>query len=449
MASSKRWASIISSIASFLHFFIIILQVPVFRVPCRTGTCTSPIEVMSSHLMATELYPAFGPKALLYPGAIARSYIKNRTFPSYSKLPKLYNLTNLRKTSASTDLRHLEILTGSYLAVAGAVLGLVRLDRTSLFGTLLILWGFVREVILKNSADMNSARSIHIYPVTMCIALLCAFLAIRKDVRKLIRSNTVGIIGGISVNSALNFLKKLVHGSSKEGKDCFPFVLCSDPVLNKELLSHERNSCPFPSRHNEKSPSDHSAIAENLQNKRVFLEKSGVQCIVMPCHILHSWHDEVSKGCSVPFLHMGECVARELKEAKLKPLEAGSPLRIGLLASNATLAAGFYQEKLHSEGFEVVLPDKATMDHTIIPAIEALDRNDMEGAQNLLRIALQVLLVRAVNTVILASEEMRDVLPEDDPLLKKCIDPMDALARSTIKWAQAAEKGSENYQIEL
>jgi hypothetical protein len=82
------------------------------------------------------------------------------------------------------------------------------------------------------------------------------------------------------------------------------------------------------------------------------------------------------------------------------------------------------------------------MEHTIIPAIEALDRNDMEGAQNLLRIALQVLLVRAVNTVILASEEMRDVLPEDDPLLKKCIDPMDALARSTIKWAQAAEKGT-------
>jgi hypothetical protein len=82
------------------------------------------------------------------------------------------------------------------------------------------------------------------------------------------------------------------------------------------------------------------------------------------------------------------------------------------------------------------------MEHTIIPAIEALDRNDMEGAQNLLRIALQVLLVRAVNTVILASEEMRDVLPEDDPLLKKCIDPMDALARSTIKWAQAADKGT-------
>lgn len=89
-----------------------------------------------------------------------------------------------------------------------------------------------------------------------------------------------------------------------------------------------------------------------------------------------------------------------------------------------------------------MLPDKATMEHTVIPAIEALNRKDTEGGRNLLRIALQVLLVRAVNSVILASDDLRDLLPHDDPLLKKCIDPMDALARSTIKWAQSAEMGT-------
>ncbi|XVF24829.1 hypothetical protein REPUB_Repub13aG0161600 [Reevesia pubescens] len=78
------------------------------------------------------------------------------------------------------------------------------------------------------------------------------------------------------------------------------------------------------------------------------------------------------------------------------------------------------------------------MEHTVIPSIDALNRKDMEGARNLLRIALQVLLVRAVNTVILASDDMRDLLPWNDPLLKKCIDPMDILARSTIKWVQKA-----------
>lgn len=253
------------------------------------------------------------------------------------------------------------------------------------------------------------------------------------------QGSAVGIIGGVSVDATLKFLRKLVELSSQDGGDSIPFVLCSDPVLSKDLLSYERSY--FVSSNSNKAENlklDSSQIVLSLRNKRVFLENSGASCLVMPCNVSHSWYEQVSEGCSVPFLHMAECVAKELKEAKLKPLEAGSPLRIGVLATNATLAAGFYKEKLQNEGFEVVLPDRATMEHTVIPATEALNRKDMEGACNLLRIALQVLLVRAVNSVILASDDMRDLLPPDDPLLKKCIDPMDALARSTIKWVNSS-----------
>lgn len=76
----------------------------------------------------------------------------------------------------------------------------------------------------------------------------------------------------------------------------------------------------------------------------------------------------------------------------------------------------------------------------MVPAIEALHRKDMEGARNLLRIAVHIFLMRAVNIVILASDEMQDLLPRDDPLSKKCINPMDALARSTIGWAKSIEE---------
>lgn len=230
--------------------------------------------------------------------------------------------------------------------------------------------------------------------------------------------NTVGIIGGVSVCSTLIFLEKLVWLSSRNGeKECLPFVVCSsDPALNPEI------------------------VVDNLWQKRAFLEQSGARCIVMPCSLSHAWHDEISKGCSVTFLHIGDCVAKELKEAKLKPLEAGSNVRIGVLATDETLNAGFYQQKLQNQGFEVVFPDKSTMERIVNPAIEAMNRKDMEGARNLLRIAIQLLLVSAVNTVILASDEMRGLLPREDPLLKKCTDPMDALARSTIRWAQSAKK---------
>lgn len=253
--------------------------------------------------------------------------------------------------------------------------------------------------------------------------------------------NTVGIIGGVSVFSSLLFLEKLVWWSLKDGGECPPFVVCSDPTQYKELpirsllQSLKRKAAEI------KYSSNNWAIIESLCRKRAFLENSGARCIVMPCHLSHAWHDQISEDCSLSFLHVGECVARELREAKMKPLETGSNVRIGVLAADATLMAGFYQEKLQSQGFEVVVPDKATMEHVVTPAIEALKRRDMEGARNLLRIAVQVLLVRAVNIVIIASDELQGVLPHDDPLLKKCIDPMDALARSTIKWAKATGIG--------
>uniref|UniRef100_A0A0A9DWA7 Uncharacterized protein n=1 Tax=Arundo donax TaxID=35708 RepID=A0A0A9DWA7_ARUDO len=88
--------------------------------------------------------------------------------------------------------------------------------------------------------------------------------------------------------------------------------------------------------------------------------------------------------------------------------------------------------KFLHQGFEALCPDKASMEHTVLPSVGAFRKGDMEGARNLLRVSLQFLLVRAVNTVIIASGDLVGILPEDDPLLKKCIDPLDALVREAI-----------------
>nr|GEV96617.1 probable amino-acid racemase [Tanacetum cinerariifolium] len=42
------------------------------------------------------------------------------------------------------------------------------------------------------------------------------------------------------------------------------------------------------------------------------------------------------------------------------------------------------------QGFEVILPGKATMKHTIIPSTKGKSRKDVERAQNFWRIAIQV-----------------------------------------------------------
>ncbi|MBA0869681.1 hypothetical protein Goshw_001502 [Gossypium schwendimanii] len=200
MASSKEWANFISSIASFMYFLLIIFQIPLFRyllhftsplfllqVPCRFGMCKTPIEVTTSQLMASELFPTYVVKVLLYPGAVANAIIKRRTLPRYSKLLKLYNISALRKSTAVSDLQRLEILAGSYLSVVGAFIGLSRRARMSLFGTMLIIWSLVRDIVLGQFHNMFPTKSIQMYP-TLILAVVCAFLSIKKDVRKLIHS---------------------------------------------------------------------------------------------------------------------------------------------------------------------------------------------------------------------------------------------------------------------
>ncbi|KAK7292076.1 hypothetical protein RIF29_07741 [Crotalaria pallida] len=254
---------------------------------------------------------------------------------------------------------------------------------------------------------------------------------------------TVGIIGGVSVLSTLIFLEKLACWSSRNGKECPPFVVCSDPMLSRVLSP--RGSFLSVKKRTAHIRLNQEQVIENLRHKRNLLHQSGARVLAMPCHLSHTWHREISEDSSLPFLHVGECVAMELKNSKLKPFHSATTVRIGLLTTDSIFVSSYYQEKLQSQGFEVVLLDKATEEHTLVPAMEALYSKDIEGARNLLRIAIHVLLVRAVNLVILASDDLMGILPHNDPLHRKCIDPMDALARSTLLWAETTENIRTNF----
>ncbi|KAK4350260.1 hypothetical protein RND71_029573 [Anisodus tanguticus] len=179
-STSKKWARDVYFVASRLYFLLILLQVPLFRFPCRIGTCTTPIEVSLSLLYANGVVPGGLVKALLYPGAIAKAIYKNNAIPSYGKLLEAYKFNNMKESPATHDLQNLEVIIGSYLSVAGALLGLMKSGRFSLTGILLITWGLDKQVLFRNYT------SVVIYP-TMLIALLSTFFSIRADVTKLIR----------------------------------------------------------------------------------------------------------------------------------------------------------------------------------------------------------------------------------------------------------------------
>ncbi|KAB1204596.1 hypothetical protein CJ030_MR8G020619 [Morella rubra] len=186
-SSTKRLASSLWTIASRIFFFLIILQIPLFRVPCRSGMCTTPLHVTSSQLIASEIFPVVVVKTLLFPGAVAHGLVKNMTVPSWDSLLEIYNLTGVKEAPALTDLQRLEVLAGSYFCVAGAFVGLLRPGRMSMFGTLLVIWGLVKEGILGKPANTDPSKGVYVYP-TMLIALICAFSSVKYDVKKVVRS---------------------------------------------------------------------------------------------------------------------------------------------------------------------------------------------------------------------------------------------------------------------
>lgn len=141
----------------------------------------------SSQLVANEIFPPSVVKGLLYPGAIATSLLADMSFPKWGDLFDMYNLTNAKNTSAVVDLQRLEILAGSYFCVAGALVGLIKPGRMTLFGTLLVVWGLVKEGIFGKPANVDPASSVYLYP-TVFLALILAFSSITYNVKKAVTS---------------------------------------------------------------------------------------------------------------------------------------------------------------------------------------------------------------------------------------------------------------------
>ncbi|KAH6758755.1 hypothetical protein C2S51_018990 [Perilla frutescens var. frutescens] len=144
------------------------------------GVCETPVEVMACQLITSKILPEFVVKALLYPGVVKRSIMKGAAIPSPDQLLNSYKL-KMVKAHASTDLKHLEVIAGSCLSVAGALLGVVKSGRMSYLGLILIIWGIMREMFAS-----GSTKAPCLFP-QLIITMVIAIFSVRRDVTKLIK----------------------------------------------------------------------------------------------------------------------------------------------------------------------------------------------------------------------------------------------------------------------
>jgi aspartate racemase len=167
-----------------------------------------------------------------------------------------------------------------------------------------------------------------------------------------------------------------------------------------------------------------------LRSVRDKLLAAGATMLAMPCNTAHYWLDDLVRDCPVPFVSIVEASCDEVRRAAAP----GSP--VGLIATRATLASGIFERRLQADGHPLVLPAEDELAATVLPSIRMVKEGQAGQAGRVLAPAVQALLDRGAQVVILACTEMPLALDAiGSPLRARCIDSTRALARACVaRW---------------
>lgn len=223
----------------------------------------------------------------------------------------------------------------------------------------------------------------------------------------------IGVLGGMGPAATVDFLAKLVRLTPAErDQDHVPVVVLSDPRVPDRVgpILEGRGPSPLP------------ALCAGIRT----LEEAGAACIAIPCHTAHFWYDQMAETARVPILHIADAALAELARR-------GAAGPVGLLATAATLKAGFYQRRLDAAGYATTVPEPEIMATCVLPAIALVKRNRAADAAPLLARAVDHLVAHGAGSVLLACTELPLAMAAE-PTPAVCIDATEALARACIAW---------------
>jgi aspartate racemase len=222
----------------------------------------------------------------------------------------------------------------------------------------------------------------------------------------------LGVIGGMGPLATNTFYKMLI--------DMTPARKDQDHI-NMIILSH----ASMPDRTEAIGTGNLSVLLEKLKEDAVFLEKSGADCIAIPCNTSHVVMDDLQRSVSIPIVNM----VRETVLYLLDDCDCHNQ-KVGIMATNGTISSGIFQSEMQKEGLIPVVPDIENQDklmHIIYDGVKAgmpVDPSDFESVETQLR-------REGCKKIILACTEL-SCYAMDHPLSDIFVDAMEVLTRKVI-----------------
>ncbi|MCW9131908.1 amino acid racemase [Bacillus paramycoides] len=172
-------------------------------------------------------------------------------------------------------------------------------------------------------------------------------------------------------------------------------------------------SCPTPFYMDR--PIDHAVMKKAIIEGARKLESTGVDFIAMPCNTAHLYFKELQHSLSIPILNIVDETLKAIPD---------NTKRVALLATEATVQAGIYQDGITKRDIEYIHNEKwQEMINQIITCIKC---GEVEEARKLWS-ALVLQLKNEVDTAIIACTDLNVVANEDFVDSSQCL--ADAVVR--------------------
>ncbi|WP_082683168.1 aspartate/glutamate racemase family protein [Entomohabitans teleogrylli] len=226
--------------------------------------------------------------------------------------------------------------------------------------------------------------------------------------------HTIGILGGMGPAATADMLDKFVR---LRKADCdqqhIPLIVSSIPDIP------DRTACLMAD-----GPSPFRYLARYLR----MLEQAGAECIVIPCNTAHYWFDDLRAVARAEMISILDAALGEIPDAVC---------RVGLLATDATLATGLYQHKARARGRELLYPQGAGQ-ASVMQAIYALKAGDKPRAVELLFPQIHALINRGAQAIIMGCTEIPLIVAGEEARADcRFIDSTAALVRAAIGWYES------------
>ena len=224
----------------------------------------------------------------------------------------------------------------------------------------------------------------------------------------------LGVLGGMGPLATVDFLQKLIEETpARVDQEHIPVIAYSVPQI--------------PDRPAAITGTGESPLPRMLEGV-LTLKRAGATAIAIACNTAHYWYDDLVAQGGLPILHIADAACATLNGVQ----------RVGLLATQGTVAAGFYQSRLKARGVDCLLSSDDEQQTLVLPAIECVKRTDLVQAHALATRAAQSLLDRGAQAIIMGCTEIPLALEyRSSAVSAHCIDATRALARACVAWWRA------------